>query len=91
VALSRSDVDGGNLPWFGAEDKRKDPRYRWFVQRYGRRCWELDALDPNVLRERVERAIREKIDWSAWERCALAEQAERTSLIDVLSGWNAAG
>ena len=90
LAISRDDVERGGLPWFSVEDKRKDPRYRWYVINYGRRCWELDALDPNILRARVEEAIREHIDWSSWERCALAEQAERSSLVDVLSAWKAA-
>src|SRR5262249_588754 len=39
-----------DLPSFPASDKKKDPRYSWFVQNYGRHCWELDALDPNDLR-----------------------------------------
>ena len=30
-------------------DKAKDPRYRWFVERYGARCFELDALSPAIL------------------------------------------
>ena len=90
LALSPEDVERGGLPYFLAEDQRKDPRYRWYVTNYGRRCWELDALDPNLLRARVEAAIREYIDWPSWELCALAEQAERTSLVDVLSAGKAA-
>jgi hypothetical protein len=78
------------LPSFAADDKRKDPRYRWFVQRRGRRCWELDALSPVVLRERLEAAIREEIDWDAWERCLRAEQAETASLREVLGAWSKA-
>jgi hypothetical protein len=46
-----SDDDGtGALPWFSATDKHRDPRYRWFVERHGRQCWELDALNPAELR-----------------------------------------
>ena len=26
--------------------KAKDPRYKWFVRKYGHRRWELDALSP---------------------------------------------
>jgi hypothetical protein len=46
IALTSDQVR--NLPSFPA--KRKDPRYRWFIENYGRTCWELDALDPNDLR-----------------------------------------
>jgi hypothetical protein len=43
-----------SLPSFPATDKRKDPRYKWFVSNYGKRCWELDAFDPNYLRACVQ-------------------------------------
>jgi hypothetical protein len=92
LALSNEDVTDSALPWFSAETKRSDTRYRWFVPRYGGRCWELDALDPNVLRARVEATIMEYIDWPSWDRCALAEAAERQSLVEVMGAWkDAAG
>jgi hypothetical protein len=60
IALTADDLDG--LPSFPASDKRKDPRHKWFVRNYGKRCWELDAMDPNDLRDRVEEAIKDEID-----------------------------
>lgn len=92
LALTNEDVADPKLPSFSVDTKRSDSRYKWFVPRYGRRCWELDALDPNILRDRVKVAISAHIDQPAWERCARAEQAERQSLADVLGAWqNAAG
>ena len=88
VAVTEDDTNSG-LPEFAAEDKRRDPRYSWFVSRYGRRCFELDAVDPNVLRARVERAIRDQIDFEAWDRCKAVEQAELQSLIEVMESWGA--
>jgi hypothetical protein len=91
IALSADDVAAlGHGPSFSADDKRKDPRYGWYVERYGRRCWELDALDPNSLRDRVETAIRQYIDWEAWERCVKVEEAERASLLEVVGAWKGA-
>lgn len=87
VALAEEDVDDPALPAFEAETKRGDPRWGWYVSHYGQRCWELDALSPIVLRERVEDAIRALIDWEAWERCGRAEAAERESLAAVLGEW----
>ena len=52
IALTRDQLAG--LPSFPAVDQQKDVRYKWFVRNYGKRCWELDALDPNVLRDCVE-------------------------------------
>jgi hypothetical protein len=90
VALAPADVANSGLPHFAVEEKRKDPRYRWFVERYGHRCFELDALDPNVLRDRVEQCIRSVIDFDAWERCAATERAEQQSLIAAMRNWNGA-
>jgi hypothetical protein len=87
VALADEDIANSGLPHFAAADKRSDPRYRWFIQRYGKRCFEVDALDPNILRDRVERCIRSTIDFDAWDRCKAVEQAEHQSLIEVMKNW----
>jgi hypothetical protein len=85
IALTRDQVV--SLPSFPAADKRKDPRYKWFTGNFGDRCWEIDALDPNVLRDRVEQEIKELIEPEAWERCEVVDKAERDSLRDVLTAW----
>jgi hypothetical protein len=76
-----------DLAWFSASDKCKDPRYRWFVENYGTRCWELDAMDPNDLRACVENEIRKCIASEAWERCRMVEAEEQASLIEVMTAW----
>jgi hypothetical protein len=76
VALVQSHLAG--LPSFPA--KRSDPRYDWYVERYGNRCWEVDALNPNTLRAAVEQRIRDVIEWDRWERCELIEKTEFESL-----------
>ena len=32
------------------------------MRNYGKKCWELDAMDPNDLRDRVEEAIKDEIE-----------------------------
>jgi hypothetical protein len=92
VALDDKDVAANSgLPHFAVTDKRKDPRFLWFVRRSGQRCFELDALDPNVLRDRVERSIRAEIDFDASDRCARVGRAERESLIEVMESWGRSG
>jgi hypothetical protein len=85
IALTREQVVG--VPSFPATDKRKDPRFRWFSRNYGRRCWELDAMDPNDLRDVVEEAIRELIEPEAWARCEVVNRAEQDSLKTILEKW----
>jgi hypothetical protein len=77
------------LPSFSVADKKKDPRYNWFVSNHGRRCWELDAMDPRILRNCVEREIKKLIEPTAWRRCEIVNQAEKDSLQDVLEQWRA--
>ncbi|UFW88951.1 hypothetical protein BjapCC829_10800 [Bradyrhizobium barranii] len=85
IALTPAHTRG--LPSFAASDKHKDPRYKWFVANHGTRCWELDAMDPNDLRDCVEREIRNLIEPVAWQRCEVVNKAERESLRDVLGQW----
>ena len=87
IALTQEHVNG--LPSFPAADKRKDPRYKWFRTNYGNHCWELDAMDPNDLRDCVESAIAELIEPEAWNRCEIVNQAEQESLKTVIKKWGA--
>jgi hypothetical protein len=58
LSLPAEDVEHPELPSFDADTKREDPRWRWYVERYGTPCWELDALSPVVvLRESAEAAL----------------------------------
>jgi hypothetical protein len=88
IALTREQVR--RLPSFEVATKRKDPRYSWFVGKYGKKCWELDAMDPNDLRECVERAIVARIEPNAWQRCEEINKAERHSMQTILQGWSSA-
>jgi hypothetical protein len=87
IALTLEQLDG--LQSFPASDKEKDPRYKWFVSRYGNHCWELDAMDPRALRDCVETEIKKLIEPVAWERCETVNKAEQKSIRDFLGKWNA--
>jgi hypothetical protein len=52
IAVTREQTT--SLQSFPASDKSEDTRYPWFVRNYGDTCWELDAMDPNDLRDTVE-------------------------------------
>jgi hypothetical protein len=88
IALTAPDTEAlGRTLGFPATDKRADTRYQWFVRNHGRRCWELDAMNPNVLRDRVRAAILAEIDAAHWDRYVAAEEAERVSIVQTLSTW----
>jgi hypothetical protein len=85
IALTVDQLEG--LPSFPAADKKTDPRYNRFVANHGHRCWELDAMDPNALRDRVEQAIINLIEPVAWQRSETINAAELESLRTVLANW----
>lgn len=88
IALLPEDLHA--LPSFPASDKSKDSRYSWFVEHYGTRCWELDAMPATDLRARVEERILREIEPVAWDRCMAAQEAEQQSLKNLLDNWRAA-
>lgn len=88
IALTAEDI-GPNLPSFPADSKTGDSRYSWFVDRYGARCWELDAMSPVLLRERVESSIVKHLDIDTWNRALLIENAERESMQTFGREWQA--
>jgi hypothetical protein len=73
----------------GTKEKKGDPRYKWFVEETGQdqKFWELDAMNPNDLRDRVEHYVLQYIDAAAWERTGLCERAEQDSLREILGQW----
>ena len=87
LALTDEDCYETELPSFATDTKKRDPRYRWYTDGYGSRCWELDALSPVLLRDRVTDAIERHLDHRAWHRAAVAEKAKRESLTTILSAW----
>jgi hypothetical protein len=107
IAVTLDQAQERQLISFPAADKIKDPRYKWFTSysysqrdsRVGRRrsytfgtqCWELDAMDPNDLRECVESEIKKLIEPVAWERCERVNKAEKESLGEFFKRWKEPG
>ena len=88
VALLSEHLIG--LPSFPASKKKTDTRYPWFVRNFGKQCCELDAMDPNDLRARVKDAIKQHIEPTAWNRCAVVNRAEQESLRTFFDKWRRA-
>lgn len=70
--------------------KRTDSRATKYLERFGDRGAELDALPPDELRNRIRDAIAEHVDVDAWERLKNAEKQEREALGLVTANWAAA-
>jgi hypothetical protein len=89
IALTAVDVADPALPGFPAYDKKSDPRYQWFIANYGDRCWELDAMRSDLLRDRVESEIVALLDADAWAHAVDIERAEVASMQEFHSVWRA--
>ena len=79
IALTDSDLPG--LPSFDPQSKKTDPRFKWFQKHYpASKCYELDAMKPNLLRDRVAAAILGRIDEARWSRAIEVEKVEVESM-----------
>lgn len=88
IALQRHDLDA--LPHFDTGTKSGDARLHWYVRRTTadpQKCWELDAMDPNDLRERVHSSITGFMDMDAWNHSLQIEAAERESMQAFRAQW----
>jgi hypothetical protein len=72
---------------FPATDKKLDTRYPWFIEHHGHRCWELDAMAPTILRDRLEAAILAELDGEAWDRYVAVEELELEVIADTCQSW----
>lgn len=86
IALTQDDLP--RLPHFDARTKSADRRYQWFTKNYGARAWELDALDPNVLRKRVREQIEARLNLHAWDHAKRIEAAEVESMRAFHRHWH---
>lgn len=73
IALTRTQIKRYKLPHRLAKSRdRRTPKY---VQRFGNQTWELESLDPKVLRRIVERELRKLIPPERLREVEVAERA----------------
>ncbi len=88
IAIVREDLD--TLPYFDTATKSGDVRLKWYLENTTanpHKSWELDAMDPNDLRDRVREAIEERMDMDAWDRAVGIEQVEKQSMQTFHKAW----
>ena len=73
------DSDFEELNLLELAPKESDRRTPAFVERYGSRCAEVDAIPASELRLRVRNAIEQFIPWDEWESLKRVEELERES------------
>ena len=83
-ALTRDDIRRYNLP--PDFTKGTDSRAAAFVAKHGDIAVELDALPPDVLRNRLEEEVSSRMDLDALQIVKTLEEKERAELVKLLEG-----
>lgn len=85
IALNYDQIQEYNPPPNFA--KMSDSRYSNYTKRYGSQSWELDALEPRVLRDLIQTHTLPFRDREIWQATIKKEKAMRKVLADFAEDW----
>lgn len=68
--------------------KQTDSRFADYSAKFGDESWELDALNPDVLVEIVQKAIEGVVNPNVWEDDEATEERMKESLKLVSDRWD---
>ena len=68
--------------------KLTDARATGYIAKFGMSCWELDALEPTVIAELIERAVRAVRDDARWAAAVEREQHGKRLLQAAADRWD---
>jgi len=85
IALNMDQVEEYNPPPNPA--KMTDSRFQGYIDEYGESCWELDALDPEVIQRLVEGEVDALRDYSKWNDAINRQQRARDLIQAVADNW----
>lgn len=86
LALNMDQIDQYSPP--PNPSKMSDPRAGWYVDKYGDESWELDALDPVVIRDLIQNAIESVRDDDVWQESLEIENVHKANLGRVSDNWD---
>lgn len=80
IGLTKEQVKKYNPPPNPA--KITDPRAKWYIEEYGNKSWEVDALNPKVLHKLVEKNVEGLIDMDVFQEKIDQEDDDKETLED---------
>lgn len=84
LALNMDQVKKFNPPPNPA--KETDARFNGYVKKFGSSCWELDALEPKMIREILEKNVKKLIDHDVWAKTDERCEAEKEEIYAIARG-----
>lgn len=72
IGLTLAQIQEHNLPSFKV--KKSDNQAPAFIEKYGNRCWELDALPPDILRKLVREGIEKHLTFTLAQKQAVERE-----------------
>jgi len=67
--------------------KLTDSRATGYIEKFGYKSWELDALDPKVIDELISSEIESYIDWDNWKESKAKETKARERIAEMAKKW----
>jgi hypothetical protein len=85
VALTEEQIEQYNPPPNPA--KITDSRYAGYIEKYDENCWELDALEPQVISELIEDAVNADTDKNKQKALIKIQNQHRLNILKVAHKW----
>jgi hypothetical protein len=86
LGVTTQDFNNAELIGFPVKRNPKQPNGLWrrYLERFGDRCVEVDAIPSPEIRARVKQAIESHIDQHAWRILQIVEAEEKQDLLTKL-------
>ncbi len=81
IGLTKEQIEQFNLPPNPA--KLTDPRAKNYVMEHGNISWEVDALQPEDLKDIIQEELEQVIDMEQYDVIVKQEQQEREQLFEI--------
>jgi hypothetical protein len=67
--------------------KEADTRFATYAEKFGEKCWELDALSPTVIANLIRKELAALVNVPLWQRGLSTEKRNRALLGKVAKNW----
>ena len=82
IGLTMGQIETYNPPTNPA--KITDSRAKWYIENYGDKSWEVDALNPKILHELVKENVERLIDMDKYNDQVDQEEEDKEKMRDII-------